>query len=107
MQPTLFDDQLSEAAKVRGMEEAAKAKKDLLAYARKIAVEVAESRQDRTCNADDVQAVLEKRGIGVLTLGNAAGSLFRGGKWVFTGRFVKSARIHAHKNLLRVWRYIG
>jgi hypothetical protein len=59
------------------------------------------------CTADDVQRVLIEQGISPHALGNAAGSLFRGGDWEWTGRRVKSARVHAHANELKVWRYVG
>ena len=49
-------------------------------------------------NADDVQA---ETGI---SLGPAAGSLFRGTEWQFTGQWVPSARVTNHGRMLRVWR---
>lgn len=105
-QRELFDAAASEAGKEAGMARAADGRRDLLEYARRTAVGIALSRPDRTCTADDVQRLLHEQGVGVHALGNAAGSLFRGG-WEWTGRWVKSERKHAHANLLRVWKYVG
>lgn len=102
-QPTLFDAPTSEAAKTAGIDQAASNHGSLLAYARTVAREIALRRADHTCTADDVALALEERGISCRALGNAAGALFRDG-WQWTGRFEKSARVHAHANLLRVWR---
>lgn len=106
-QPTLFDAQRSEQAKQAGMEQAAANHSSLLAYARLVAVEIARSRPSREVTADDVAAALEERGVSCRALGNAAGSLFRDSCWAFSGRYEKSVRLHAHRNLLRVWRYVG
>ena len=98
----LFDAAEAEAAKTRGMNTAALNRLELLAEARKIAVEIAMSRADRCVTADDVQAVLIERGFG--HLGNSAGHLFTGRNFEFTGQWKASERVsnHGHKN--RVWR---
>ena len=98
---TTFDFEKAQRAKEIGMTTAADNKKALLEYARGIAVELGRKGD---VSADDVQRVLEARGISVRALGNAAGSLFERKKWEWTGRFVKSQREHSHSNLLRVWR---
>lgn len=104
---TLFDYQRGEEAKQSGMNAAADAKPDLLALARSFGREIAMSRESRECNADDIQALLAERGYGIRSLGNAAGALFRGKEWEFTGKWIESARVHSHRNRLRIWRYIG
>lgn len=101
----LFDAVASQQAKSAGMAQAADNKKSLLKLAREIAVELGRTKRDVT--ADDVQLALVRRGISIRALGNAAGSIFRGKEWTWTGRMVKSSRVHAHANLLRVWRYRG
>lgn len=103
---TLFDQLEGVIRKEAGMEQAAENKASLLAFARGLAVEIAEARESRECTADDVQAALQGHGISVRALGNAAGSLFRGGRWEWTGRWVTSSRPHAHCNLIRVWRLV-
>jgi hypothetical protein len=104
-EPTIFDAIASAEAKEAGMLQAADNKAGLLTFARTLAVEVAKARPDRCISADDVQAALVARGVSDHALGNAAGSLFRGEGWTFTGRYVQSARVGAHRNLLRVWRW--
>lgn len=99
----IFNAAESEARKNDGMKRAARARTSLLTIARGIAVDLAKDG-DGTCNADQVAHELHRRGLG--NLGNAAGSLFKGGRWEFTGAFVKSKRAHAHSNLLRVWRLL-
>lgn len=106
-QPDLFDFAASEAAKQQGMDLAAGNRKELLAFARRLAVEIALSRPSREVNADDVQRALHERGCSIHALGNAAGSLFAGKAWEWTGRYVKSERVHAHSNNLKCWRYVG
>lgn len=101
-QQSSFDFEAGQAAKAKGMDEAAAAKASLLAHARELAVKI--GQRQPTVTADDVALALECEGISVFALGSAAGSLFKGGKFEWTGEFVKSARIHAHSNLLRQWR---
>ena len=102
-QPTLWDAAASEQAAQAGIDQAAANHASLLTFARELAREIARSRADRCCTADDVQAEIERRGISVRALGNAAGGLFRGTEWTWTGRWQKSARLHAHANPLRIW----
>ena len=104
---TLFDALESETRKQDGMSLAAANRRELLERARALAVRIALSRESRECTADDVQEALHAAGESVHALGNAAGSLFAGRAWEWTGRFVKSRRIHAHSNLIRSWKYIG
>lgn len=106
-QKDLFDYADGERRKEEGMGLAASSKQELLDFARCLAVEIALSRPDRTCTADDVQLALHARGISIFSLGNAAGSLFRGKHWEFTQRWIKSERTHSHRNDIRIWRYVG
>jgi hypothetical protein len=103
MQTALFDKQASELAKERGMVYAAVKHQDALDLARGIARTIALQAPDGI-TADDVVQELVRRGHGIHCLGNAAGSLFRGPEWIFTGQRRKSARVHAHSNELKVWR---
>lgn len=91
-----------EALKRAGMKRAAANKNELLTLAREIAVELAGILG--TVTADDVQLELHRRGHSTTSLGNAAGSLFLGGQWQWTGEFKKSVRAISHGNLLRCWR---
>ena len=95
----LFNPEASESAKQTGIDRAASAKPRLLDLARQIAAEIV---TPNGITADDVIFEMVKRGYSVHCLGNSAGSLFRGKEWQCVG-FRKSARIHAHSNLLRVW----
>lgn len=91
-----------EQLKAEGMRRAAESKESQLGYARYLAVDLARDNGG-LCHADMVAAALEAEGRP--SLGNAAGSLFSGDQWTWTGEFVKSQRPHAHSNLLRLWRY--
>lgn len=104
---SLFDALASESARERGMATAASNRRELLATARALAVEIARRREDRCVTADDVQRALVERGVGIHELGNAAGSLFKGKGWRATGRYVKSQRVHAHANRIAVWEWVG
>jgi hypothetical protein len=101
-QKTLFDLTKGLQLKKEGKKKARMAKGELLERAREIARDVGEAKEFVT--ADDVQRQLIKEGHHPFALGNAAGSIFRGSEWEFTGRMVKSARIsnHGHQNM--VWR---
>lgn len=85
-----------EQLKKDGMARAAAAKNAELAHARIVARAIALNRG--TVTADEVIAAIGK------SLGNAAGSLFTGGEFEWTGERVKSQRAHAHQNELKVWR---
>jgi hypothetical protein len=98
----LFDRAASIAAKDEGINRAADNKASLLAFARKQAIEVAREKGEITM--DDVAKRLVEKGVSVFALGNAAGSLFKGKQWQWTGRYRKSERVHAHSNPLKVWR---
>lgn len=102
----LFDAALANEAAERGIAQAAEHKRSLLKFARQVAIGL--GKQKVFVTADDVQRELaEIHNISDRALGNAAGSLFRGGNWVWTGETAKSIRVHSHGRLLRVWKYIG
>jgi hypothetical protein len=84
--------------------ETAWGREDVLDLGRELARRLALERKDREVTADDVQLQLQGLGFGPGALGNAAGSLFVGPEWQFTGLWRKSERAsnHAHQN--RVWR---
>jgi hypothetical protein len=103
LQLAMFDKHAAERAKTRGMTRAADGTRDFLDYARGVARELAAERP-QGITADDVQEALVERGHDIHRLGNAAGSLFRGPEWHFTGERRRSVRIHAHANELKVWR---
>ena len=101
----VFNSEAGESAKEAGIESAANHpdRAEVLKLAREIARKLPVASTDRGITADDVVAELMNRGYGVHCLGNAAGSLFRGGDWKCIGTR-KSIRKHAHGNVLRVWR---
>jgi hypothetical protein len=100
----LFDAGKSKAQKEIGMDLAATKRQQILAVTKAALCAIALSRSDRCVTADDAQRWLSENGYGPGSLGNAAGSLFRGGAWEFTGRWIKSERVISHANDLRVWR---
>lgn len=93
-----------ETEKEAGIKKAANArlKNRILQEAREIAKKLPAAKTTGI-TADDVVEKLVENGYGIHALGNAAGSLFRGGDWECIGRR-KSTRVHAHANELRVWR---
>ena len=97
---TQFDLFEGRRRKERGMALAADAVPRLIAQARVFARRHAEQHGEVT--ADNVSEWLEQQGLP--DLGPAAGQLFRGPDWAFTGRFIQSARKSNHARLLRVWR---
>jgi len=90
-----------ERRKEEGISRAVDKRADDLKIAQAIARKIAMQHPDRECHADLVQWELMDLGI---NLGNAAGSIFRGTDWEFTGRWVKSIRVTNHASVRRVWR---
>lgn len=84
-----------------GMRLAESSKHDLVEKVRYQLERIALGRADRTVTIDDAAAFLEAMGEG---LGNAAGSVFKGERWEFTGQFVPSRRITNRGRYVRVWR---
>lgn len=93
----LFNRSLGRQLALNGMEMAAEARADALAYARAVAFRL--GRGGAPVTADDVQAVLIEQNI---DLGNAAGSIFRGA-WELFG-YTKSTRVSNHGRVIGVWR---
>ena len=105
--PDLFDLLEANQLKETGMTNAMNGSKHLLLdRARHVAKQIAMLRDSRTVSADDVFKALAEEGI-TESLGNAAGSLFRGSEWEFTGERIKSRRISNHAREIKVWRYVG
>lgn len=101
-----FDFSAARERRERGIAEAEVSRAEVLELARRIAVRLAESREDRTVTADDVQRELIAQGYGPAALGNAAGSIFRGRRWVFTGRWRASERVSNHGHQNRIWQLL-
>lgn len=99
-----FDLRLAEAMKAAGLERAETARQDVLALGKQLCREAALKRPDRTATADDAARGFVRYGLDANALGNAAGSLFRGGDWEFTGRWQSSRRVSNHGHQNRVWR---
>lgn len=106
MSDDLFDHFESERRKQEGIRRAATNRKALLKLARSIALEKAKANPFHECHSDQVQAELASLidGYEPGWLGPASGSMFRGNKWEFTGRYVKSANVRNHARELKVWR---
>ena len=90
------------AGKKAGMDAAAEARKKILELGRMACFVAAKSRIDFTATADDASQWLFQHGYG--SLGNAAGSLFQRGDWVFTGQWVASQKVSNHGHQNRIWR---
>ncbi len=99
--PAVFSAAKSETRKEHGMAAAAVGKAEVLELAREIARELCRTRGE--CTADDVGEVLFARHQ-IITMGPAAGSLFKSSEFEPTGAFRKSARKKNHARLLYVWR---
>lgn len=109
----LFNPAREEAEAERGKQLAAERpdRREVLRLARRLAREIALDGSGRCgfrlCTADDVQLALEGEGHTSADLGNAAGSIFQGPEWRWTGHRVKSGRAGSHGNELKVWEYVG
>jgi hypothetical protein len=90
--------------KEAGMEAAARNRSELLVFARQCALDVAQFRHDRTCTSDMVAAKMALMGASYDDLGNAAGSIFKGNQWRFTGEYTKSQRPTAHARDIKIWK---
>jgi len=105
----LFDPVEGRRRKEEGMSRASAKHGELLRMTRAVAVQIARGRLDSCCWADLVQQEMLRRyeWYAPDMLGNAAGSIFRGTEWTFTGRRVQSARIANHSRELKVWHLLG
>ena len=90
--------------KEQGIARAVEGKEKLLDDARQIAKIIAIDG-DGTCNADQVANALKLRKME--PLGRAAGALFRGADWEFTGNYIESEQTQNHGHPIKVWRYTG
>lgn len=100
--PDPFDRAAGERLKLDGMQRAAE-HSTWLDVAREVAKRIARSNPERETHSDEVAVALMDMG-GPTSLGPAAGSLFKGHEWEFTGRRIRSARISNHARELKVWR---
>ena len=98
----LFNSGESERQKEEGMDRVATNRAERLEEARSIALYLAMALGEVT--ADHVGRHLKHIGHGPDWLGNAAGSIFKGPWFHFTGKRVKSARTSNHARELKVWR---
>ena len=105
-QPGLFDRRTGLNAKREGMARAADGQPALLDIAREIAVELALGDPHQETNADQVGIRMMNLGY-PRSIGPAAGSIFRGSEWEFTGRRKLSSRITNHARELKIWRFVG
>ena len=99
-----FDLNVGKTLREAGKELAAVKRAYVLSYAQMLAVSLANSKPDRCVTADDVYRQLALLGHDGNLLGNAAGSLFRGERWEFTGQRKQSVRISNHARWIMVWR---
>lgn len=97
----LFDAVEAERRKEAGMARAAAARPELLALAREVASWLCAVRG--TVTSDDVAYRMAELGHDYDALGNAAGSVFRGG-FEWTGEVRSSERASTHGRVIRVWR---
>jgi hypothetical protein len=93
----------AEALRQAGMHQAAANRAKALDVARRIARHL--GRRQGLVSADDVQRWMIAAGLP--PLGNAAGSIFRGEEWEFTGDWTRSERVSNHARSNRIWRYKG
>lgn len=100
-----FDAKLAARYKREAMAAAASspAHQELLNLLRPALRAIALGRSDRCVTADDAQAWLLEHGYEPGALGNAAGSIFKGGEWTLEG-YTMSARISRHRNRVGIWR---
>jgi hypothetical protein len=102
---TDFDPALAEKWKREKMAAAAAspAHQELLNLLRPALRAIALARSpDRCVTADDAQKWLVDRGYEAGALGNAAGSLFKGGEWKLIG-YRMSDRVSRHRNRVGIW----
>ena len=100
------DQEIAEGTRLKeeGIESASEARKELLSRVKREAVVLAQTRGE--ISADDV-AIHCKHTLGIdlsERIGNAAGSIFRGGDWEWTGKVRLSVRASRRRNMVRVWR---
>ena len=94
----LFDALEGQRLKEQGMSLAAGKRHDALESAKDWAKYLAKREGEITIDHVYAECPL------VDLLGNAAGNVFRGPDWEFTGKWVKSTRVSNHGRFIRVWR---
>jgi hypothetical protein len=97
----LFDAVEAERRKEEGIARAAAARPTVLAVARDVARWL--GAVQGTVTSDDVAYRMASLGYSYEDLGNAAGSVFRGG-FEWTGEVRASERASTHGRVIRVWR---
>jgi hypothetical protein len=100
---SLFNLALSEELKEKGMAQAASRKKELLKCTQEMMVFLAGQRSDGIVHADDARQYVTDLTGDPFALGNAMGSVFRGGAWEQVGRR-KSAFPDNHAHESGLWR---
>ena len=105
-QLSLFDADQAKADKEAGMQQAAEHRMGVLEAAQEIALELGRIHSAGV-HIDMVQRRLIAAGYHPSELGNAAGSVFKGDQWEFTGHWHKSARISNHHRDTKIWRLKG
>lgn len=103
-QPDLFTQREGERRRDAGREASAGKGADILDKARRLARTIAQAAKDHCVTADEVFAALIEIGYKPEELGNAAGSLFRGKEWQFSGQWRKSTRVTNHARYIMIWR---
>lgn len=97
---SIWDEVEAQRLKHRGKTFAALNRADALAAAKLAAYDLAFDKGEVT--ADDVYQALDL--LDQEALGNAAGSVFKGKDWIWTGEWRASTRVSNHGRFLRVWR---
>jgi hypothetical protein len=100
----LFDSLRGQQRKREGMDVAANRRTRILALARTVAERHAELYG--TVTIDDVMQGLTTCGLEPADLGQAAGSVFRGKAFKWTGAWMESKRPSNHARAVRVWRLV-
>ena len=101
IQRDIFDIDAGIKRREDGLGITSKNRAEVLAEAQQIAIHL--GRQYELVTADDVQEVLERRGISPEQLGQAAGAIFRGKRWRRI-TFRKSRRVSNNARVIGVWR---
>lgn len=97
---TTMDLFAAEEAKEAGMKLAFDNKSDLVGRVRYRLEAIARTRQSRTVSIDDAADFLAAIGE---SLGNAAGSVFKTGRWEPVG-YEKSQKVSSHGRIVQRWR---
>lgn len=100
----IFDLEEGERLRDAGIAQAADTigRKFLLELAQDIATLYAQNYG--TVTYDHVYAEMVAKGYNPDLLGNAAGNVFRGKEWEFSGEWKQSTRVSNHARAIRVWR---